>query len=376
MNPPSSSAHERTPRDPTAIERAALAWVARLDRGLSAAEEADFERWLAADARHARLLREFDGTWALLDRVREMPAGGLESAAPSIASPVRTSPRRADIVRWPVAVSAAAAAVVLGFVAWQLQPAPPVAGTPYTAVAGTQVGELRTLALPDGSQIRLNTASAVAIDYTSTARAVQLTSGEAHFTVAKDPARPFTVTAGGVTVRAVGTAFNVRVRSDTIDVIVTAGRVRLTDDAAPAPVAPPDSSGPGGSPAKASTRHADANGRALSAGEAISLPRLGQDATHPATARSVALTPVEIERVLAWREQRLEFVAEPLAAMVAEFNRYNRVKLVIADPALGAQRFGGNFRADDPAGFVRVLAANFKVVAETRDQEILLRAAP
>jgi len=324
------------------------------------------------------LLREFDGTWALLDRVREMPAGGFESAAPSIASPDRPPPRRAEIVRWPVAVSAAAAAVVLGFVAWQLQPASPVAGTPYTAVAGTQVGEVRTLALPDGSQIRLNTASAVAIDYTSTARAVQLTSGEAHFTVAKNPARPFTVTAGGVTVRAVGTAFNVRVRSDTIDVIVTAGRVRLTDEAAPAPspVAPPHSPGPGGSPAEASTRHADANGRALSAGEAISLPRSGQDATHSAAARPVALTPVEIERVLAWREQRLEFMAEPLAVMVAEFNRYNRVKLVIADPALGAQRFGGNFRADDPAGFVRVLAANFKVVAETRDQEILLRAAP
>jgi transmembrane sensor len=90
----------------------------------------------------------------------------------------------------------------------------------------------------------------------------------------------------------------------------------------------------------------------------------------------VSLSPVEIERVLAWREQRLEFVAEPLAVMVAEFNRYNRIKLVIADPALGTQRFGGNFRADDPAGFVRVLAGNFKVVAEQREDEILLRAAP
>jgi len=381
MTPPPAPENERPPRDPSAIERAALAWVARLDRGLSAAEETEFERWLAADARHARLLREFDGTWTLLDRVREFPADGLATAAASTAPSAPARPPRTDFRRWQVTLPAAAAAVLLGVLAWQARPSLSPTRTPYAAVADTQLGEFRTLALPDGSTIRLNTASSVAVDYTSAVRAIRLDRGEAHFTVAKDSARPFTVTAGRVTVRAVGTAFNVRVNADAIDVIVTAGRVRLKDDApsqrstATPPSSPPPGASPGGA-APSNTNDADHGAFALSAGEAISLPRAAPDAASPIAPRSVSLSPVEIERVLAWREQRLEFVAEPLAAMVAEFNRYNRTKLVIADPALGTQRFGGNFRADDPAGFVRVLAGNFKVVAEQREDEILLRAAP
>jgi transmembrane sensor len=213
MIPPSSPADERTPPDPSAIERAALAWVARLDRGLSAAEEAEFERWLAADARHARLLREFDGTWTLLDRVREIPADGFAPAATAPARPAPAHPPRADFLRWQVAVPAAAAAILLGVLAWPGQPSLSTTRAPYSAVAGTQVGELRTLSLPDGSHIRLNTASSVAVDYTGTVRAIRLHRGEAHFTVARDSARPFTVTAGSVTVRAVGTAFNVRVHA-------------------------------------------------------------------------------------------------------------------------------------------------------------------
>lgn len=380
MSPP-SSANDRPPRDPAPPEREALAWVARLDRGLNAAEEAAFERWLAAHPRHAALLREFDGTWTLLDRVRELPAGGFASAAPAPELVMPMEPRRTTLPRRGVATLAAAAAVVLGVLGWNAQPSRTPAGTPYTAVAGTQIGELRTLHLPDGSLIRLNTASTVEVGYSTAARAIHLLSGEAHFTVMKDAARPFTVTAGTVTVRAVGTAFNVRVRADAVDVLVTAGHVRLRDEtpSLPAAAEPAGALAPGSPPLPApfgTGNPPDYTERALAAGEAISLPRPGHAAAAGATPRSVSMSPVEIERTLAWQERRLEFVAEPLAAMVAEFNRYNRVKLVIADPALAAERFGGNFRADDPAGFVRVLEANFRVVAEYRPEATVLRPAP
>ena len=53
-------------------------------------------------------------------------------------------------------------------------------------------------------------------------------SGEAYFTVAKNPGRPFVVAAGGVGVRAVGTAFNVRLDSDAVEVLVTEGRVQVS----------------------------------------------------------------------------------------------------------------------------------------------------
>jgi len=68
--------------------------------------------------------------------------------------------------------------------------------------------------------------------------------------------------------------------------------------------------------------------------------------------------------VLAWQEHRLDFDATPLVEIVAEINRYNRHKLAIADARLNDQRFGGSFPAGDYETFVRMLEANFGVVAE------------
>jgi transmembrane sensor len=73
-------------------------------------------------------------------------------------------------------------------------------------------------------------------------------SGEAHFFVEKDPQRPFVVNAAGIDVRAVGTAFNVRIDPAAVEVLVTEGRVRVDpavphdDPAAPA-VSPRASAG-------------------------------------------------------------------------------------------------------------------------------------
>jgi transmembrane sensor len=96
-------------------------------------------------------------------------------------------------------------------------------------------------------------------------------------------------------------------------------------------------------------------------------------ATAPAIVREVAAA--DIQRALAWQERRLEFEDLPLAEVVAEFNRYNRTRIVIADPALHARRFSGTFRADGYEPFVRLLEENFGVVVERGPPGIALRAA-
>jgi transmembrane sensor len=222
----------------------------------------------------------------------------------------------------------------------------------------------------------------VEVQFSSSERRLRLTRGEAHFTVAKNRARPFTVNAGGVDVRAVGTVFNVRLRSAAVEVLVTEGKVMLGDepgerphptDAGSASVreAPPHD---GSADARRLSPPSLAN-RALAAGEKITIPLVPDSSAVSAPAASVVVPRVEIERTLAWQERRLEFVSAPLAEMVAEFNRYNRRKLVITDAVLAAQRFGGVFRPDDSAGFVRTLEVNFGVVAEQRADETILRLA-
>ena len=336
------------------MEQAALNWFSRCRQGLSDEQETEFQEWLAADSRHAALFNEFDGTWELLGRV------GV--ATPMVVPNVPGSPRRLPLVRVGVAV-AAAAALVLAYTSWW-RPAH------YSGEATTAVGALRTLHLPDGSLVTLNTDSAITAAFTPAERRIKLERGEAHFAVAKNSARPFIVEAGGVAIRAVGTAFEVHLEDRRVEVLVTEGRVRV-DDAI--------------SGQSLLARPADGNGDAVSA---LGAPVLasGQKVVvalpTPVAAVETRLTEVaatsvsreEIQRELAWRERRLDFELATLGEIAAEFNRYNLHKLVIGNADIAQKRFGGSFRPDDPAGFVRMLRQNYGIAVEETETATVLRA--
>jgi transmembrane sensor len=324
-----------------AIERAAANWFVLRDAGFTARQQQEFERWLGADERHAEIYAEFDETWSRLGEL-----GEIATDAPT-AAPVQ--PRRRGTLLWLSGALAAAAAVAACITWW-----PASAPAPFSLVASTDIGVMRRMSLPDSSVVWLNTDSAIAVQFTITERHVRLERGEAHFQVAKNAAQPFVVSAGQVAVRAVGTAFDVRMRPEAVEVLVTEGKVRV-DDAAKGGtlLASPSAAGP----------------PVLLAGQRA-LIALGTAAV------TAEVTPAEIGQALAWREWRLEFVATPLADMAAEFNRYNRHKLVITDPGLASRRFGGTFSAGDYAELVRLLEKDFGVVAEHEENETRLRLAP
>jgi transmembrane sensor len=177
---------------------------------------------------------------------------------------------------------------------------------------------------------------------------VTLRRGEAHFAVAKNPARPFVVVAGEAEVRAVGTAFAVGVATDGIDVVVTEGRVTVR--ANEIPVAP-----------------------VLEAGGRVQLGGV-------APARLSTLSPDEVRARLAWRVPRLHFAATPLARAVEMFNDHAAAtggpRLALAEPALGAVQVSGVLRADDHESLLRLLAGEFGIKAEPRGDEIVLRRQP
>lgn len=343
------------------IEEEASRWLAEHERGLTPAQHAAFHRWRQADPRHAEIFAEVEALWRTMDRIEVAPgARRLRAHADEVLAQRRLEARRR---RWqPGALAVAAAvAIVIGIVRF----APPTARA-YDTVATTALGEQRTLPLPDGSTVVLNTDTELSVRFTLAERVVELRRGEAHFTVAKNAARPFVVRlggSGGVAVRAVGTAFNIRCRGDSADVLVTEGRVRVDD-----------SSGRSLLPSPAASDHA-----VLSAGQQFRVA-VDQTAAPPGleSAPPVVVEPLagaEIARTLAWRSQRLDFFDVALAEVVVEFNRYNREQLVIADPLLGLRKFGGTFRIDEPHTFVEVLERNFSVVAGRQEGKILLRPA-
>lgn len=328
------------------IEATAGVWLSHRDRGMSASETADFIRWLQHDPQHARTFAELDRTWRQFDRLAGFAgAENRASAAGALSSPRRSSRRQGHPYQW-IAVAAAVAVLLLGY----LHVSSP------SITAETAVGGYQRLVFPDGSIAQLNTDSAIGSTFTATERRVQIVRGEVHFTVNKDPSRPFIVEVGPIAVRAVGTAFNVRRSDRAVEVLVTEGRV--TVDEAKSGRSLLESKGPILEPL-------------LEAGErAVITVRPAESKPPPATIGKVTVS--DVQRALAWQERRLEFGSSPLEEVVREFNRYNQQQLRIANPRLAKKEFSGSFRADGYEALVRLLEADFGVTAIRSEREIVL----
>ena len=330
-------------RDPANV---AASWVMRHDRGLSPAEQDEFLQWLAADPCHGEAMARHRRAWENFDRL-----AGLHASVPAVPDPDLLAPRARPQRTWRRlawwAVPLAAAAAIMLVVANRSGPVPVTSAD--ASLAAAQLTPIEERTLEDGSTIRLNRGATVHVAFTPDERRVHLERGEADFAVAKDSARAFVVESGGIKIRAIGTAFNVRLTEHAIEVIVTEGIVA---------VARGDASGAGVL-------------SALSAGERAFVPRAATGA--PVVGQ---LSKEELDRRLAWQPRLLGFADESLTTIVNEFNRHNPVVLRVADPALRELRLTVRFRSDNVSGFLRLLAADFDVRSEPgADGEIVLRSA-
>src|SRR6266849_644012 len=199
------------------IDEEAAVWIWRMDSAaVAAADRQAFEAWLRLDPRHRRAAAALSAVWGTLDGLAEAKRGEKIATFTQTAKlPLLHHPQR----RW-IAAAAVLAAVAIGAV-WLQQ------GSELQTLA-TAVGQQRNVTLADGSIVTLNTNTILETDLRWHAREIYLRKGEAHFQVAHDRSRPFLVHAGDAVVRAVGTAFEVRVLSDQhVDVVVDEGRVEV-----------------------------------------------------------------------------------------------------------------------------------------------------
>jgi transmembrane sensor len=344
MRPPEGNSHARMAADLDAIETAAAEWLVERDAGFAPGRAENFAAWRAADPRHEAAFAEAESALAMI--LEDLPA---------VRAPLEARRKQGRVVRpvifrapvWAAGGLAAALAVFAGL--WWLRPAPinATALQTFSAAGGPQ-----QVALADGSTVNLNTASAVRVQLTPRERRIALDAGEAHFAVAHDQARPFIVTAAGVSVRAVGTAFNVRVVSDGVEVLVTEGRVTIerAESGAAVPTA------------------------FVSAAERILIPAIPASMLAPAVERVSADT---IRDAIRWHRAVMTFSDVPLRDVIAQFNRRNAVQLSLGDAALGDRAIGGTFAVDQPEAFARLLAQDGDLVAERRGPSgIVLRRAP
>jgi transmembrane sensor len=351
MKPPSEKSSPSA--DPSssddAIDTAAAEWLVERDAGFAPGRAKAFAAWRATDPRHeAAVLR----TECALNLIAEMPAIRSPLAA-RLAE--ETEIVRPAFLRVPGWAAGLAAALALAAVVWWVAPGRTgLAETQHYATAATRQQQV---ALVDGSIVNLNVSTDVQIALTPAARRVTLTAGEAHFAVAHDTARPFIVSAGGVSVRAVGTAFSVRLGDQGVEVLVTEGKVEVTREA---------------------TDSAPATARSAGHPQLVAGERtlIAHD-TAPAAAPVERVSVDALKAAARWHSQVMTFTDLPLRDAVALFNRRNVQQLILADAALGERKIGGTFAADQVEAFVRLLAQDSDITVERRAAtEIVLRRAP
>jgi transmembrane sensor len=346
------SAAPENPFPPDAdVESTAAAWLVKHDRGLSAEEQDEFLQWLSARPEHRESFQRHRGMWSDFDALAQWrPEHSVEP------NPDLLARRPASARRWWLPMLAAAALVVMG-VWWTTSSR--IEEQTFTFEAS----KYRQETLPDGSVVDLNRGAHLLGQFSSAERRVVLVQGEARFAVAKNPARPFVVRAGGVDVRAVGTAFNVKLSGPNLEVLVTEGTVHLSPP-------PPSTATSSASAPAAAARPVLA---ALTAGQRTVIP-MAETIAAPVV---VAASPTEVDQLLEWRPRLLDFDSTPLADAVAAFNRRNTTQIVIDDESLRAMPIVASIRSDNVQGFVRQLEATMGVQVEQRaNGEIGLRRRP
>ncbi len=299
-------------------QSAALFLVRSEEPDWSAADQMALDGWLGESIAHVAAYWRLEHGWREADRI-----GAL---GPLIEE--RAERRRNRWRFWQMAV-AASLALIVGFDA--AAPLPEAVENVPKLRFDTPVGGHSVVPLADGSVVELNTATAVKAAVSMKHREFWLDRGEAFFQIAHLDGRPFVVHAGTRSITVLGTKFSVRRDADRIIVSVLEGRVAVAD-----------TSGQAGAPAAILT----AGDVAVANGESTLL--------KPASAK-------EVNAGLAWRGGMLEFDNSPLADVAREFNRYNRVQIVISDPEAAQIRISGEFQASNANAFARLLREAYRV---------------
>lgn len=312
------------------IDARAAQWFLERGEGTPDADsQAAFDAWLVQSAKHRLAYWRMEAGWE---------RAGLLTAVRPPRRLHRGTDVKAPWSRWFARVAAVvlvAAAGASAFVVSQREDA---------VTYETPVGGHRTVTLPDGSRIELNTATKLKIASGGAGRHIELLQGEAFFRVTHDGAHPFVVDAGGHRLVDLGTEFSVRRNDDELKVGLVEGSVRLE-----------------------STR----------AWSHSQLAVLAPGDVAVATAGKVTITKAATQEVaddLAWRRGRLVFRHATLADAAAEFARYNKQTLVIPDAQVARLTFSSAFPTDGVEAFVRVAQISLGLhVARSGDEIVISR---
>jgi len=300
-------------------ENDAADWFARM-RGPDAADAHEgFARWYA-DPANAAAYDHLARTWDQAKFLANTPTGRARDLGRAGVG----ARRRA------IAVGAGAlltAALCLMAISRIVHPGSRSGSPASPAEIAAAADASRMVRLGDGSRALLDRGARLVIAFNGAQRRLRLLAGRARFDVARDPARPFVVEAGGGSVVAHGTMFDVALGAKGMAVVLLRGAVEVR--------------GPMSGTTPGQVRHLAPGQKVILTGRTLTMP--------------VAATAIDIQ----WPRPMIEFEATPLDEAVARFNRGGGLPIRVE--GLGGRHLlvTGAFRRDDPDAFAGALAAAF-----------------
>ena len=305
----------------TTVRDDAARWFVRLQEpAVSADEQQRFDAWLNQHPQHRDEFQLLQGLWTAADL---LPAPRLKALAEN--RPARRE--RRSLLRYAVAASVLAVALGLGLFSGLNHPGG------YSAEFSTALGERKHVALPDGSVIDLNSRSRLQVHYEKDRRLIELSEGEAMFSVEHDSSRPFVVEAGSGKITVTGTRFDVRRDVTQTRVAVEQGTVKVQGHDAPDNEFINLTAGLG--------THVDAQGK---------------------VAAAYAVNPAELT---AWRGGKLVFNNARLSEVAAEVSRYREQPLTVSNPGVANLRLTSVFKSDNTDALLKALPNILPVAIRT-----------
>jgi len=322
-------------------------WLAKLDRGLNVKEEAKLAEWLSDDPANRDMFFELAELWDKMESLSRLKDLFPQPVERPEQKPFSTRFAFASVVLVAVLASIFTLSNQSYFKVEQEQQT--IANTEAEQHYQTNIGEKSTVMLADGSQLILNTNSAIKTFFTDDERQLYLERGEIHVQVAHDKSRPFKVYVGDKIVQAVGTEFNLEILDgQKIELIVTEGKVLVSVK---------------GASTVAKTKIDNEQSKAFTNDNIISLTMVEGDKVILGSDEEKIehITSEDIKVNLSWQGGNLIFRGESLENAIAEIERYTQVEFEIIDDDLKQVRVAGLFKAGDVNGLLETLEQNFNV---------------
>lgn len=328
----------------SAAEAQAAQWCMLIaERPLSFEEQQDLDRWMAADPAHAAQFEQMVAVWQYTDAIAELPGFlSLRAKALEAMEAAQVAQRPTPwYQRGKLQALAACLLLVALFNGWNWHNSPDI--------YATQLGERRHVQLADGSSVTLDADSQISVRFSDQRRAIHLDKGRARFDVAKDPMRPFAVTAATQAVVAVGTSFSVELLQDQLHVTMFEGEVAIL-----------------------SKQQVASASKSLKSTPAAANLTVGQELVANLRSGATKIQKTNIDRAQSWENGRIDFIDIPLATAVERMNRYSDTPIIIADAATRRMLVNGVFDASDQHSFLVGLTSLYPLEYKTEESTIVI----